>query len=273
MKSFIVLFFLINITACTESDNDSTTNAFEVETSTIDSDNSDSTRISNGNSDNSDSSSGSSDNNPSTACNNSIHSGEGTYYGGIAGTSGGHCSLPVDANDMMHVAMNATDYNGSNSCGACVEITGPNGTITAKVVDECPECAEGDIDMTEEAFSMVADVIDGRINISWEYVTCDTPKNISVNFKEGSSVYWTGVQFRDIEHAVSKVEYQLNNGEWEEIERKDYNYFVKAEGMTSPMYLKATSVQGEILLFENIRLNTTENYQSALQFTTPEACR
>ena len=278
MKAFIILLFLINITACTEPDNNTTTNSFDTETSTIDTtDNEANTTVADtSNSENNKTTetdnTNTIDNNSSAFCNNDTHLGEGTYYGGIAGTSGGHCSLPVAADNMMHVAMNAADYNGSSSCGACVEITGPNGTITATVVDECPECAKGDIDMTEEAFSMVADVIDGRVDISWEYVACDLAKNISINFKEGSSVYWTAVQFRDIEHAVNKVEYQLNNGEWKEIERKDYNYFVNAEGITSPMYLRATSVLGEELVFEAITLDTSKNYESALQFTTPKEC-
>ena len=271
MKAFIILLFLINITACTEPDNNTTTSSLNTETSNIDTTVVDTTNSDNNNTTETDNTN-SINNNSSAFCNNDTHLGEGTYYGGIAGTSGGHCSLPVAANNMMHVAMNAADYNGSSSCGACVEITGPNGTIIATVVDECPECAKGDIDMTEEAFSMVADVIDGRVDINWEYVTCDSANNISINFKEGSSVYWTAVQFRDIDHAVSKVEYQRNNGEWQDIARKDYNYFINAEGMTSPMYLRATSVLGEELVFEAITLDTSKDYESALQFTTPKEC-
>jgi len=211
-------------------------------------------------------------NDPAVFCNDDTHTGEGTYYDGVAGTANGHCSLPVASNDLLHVAMNSVDYAGSNSCGACVDITGPKGTITATVVDECPECASGDIDMTEEAFSQIADVIDGRIDISWQYVPCDLSETISINFKEGSSEHWSAIQFRDTEHAVAKMEYQQLSGEWEEVERQEYNFFVNSDGIDSPMYLRTTSVLGETLEFENITLDTYSDFNTGLQFTTPQVC-
>ncbi|MFN8438850.1 MAG: hypothetical protein U0V72_14675 [Cytophagales bacterium] len=39
------------------------------------------------------------------------HHGEGTYYGGVAGSEGGNCSLPLAADDTLHVAMNHVDYD------------------------------------------------------------------------------------------------------------------------------------------------------------------
>jgi len=39
-------------------------------------------------------------------CNDEINTGEDTFYGGIAGSSGGNCSLPVAVGDFMHCAMN-----------------------------------------------------------------------------------------------------------------------------------------------------------------------
>jgi len=70
-----------------------------------------------------------------------------------------------------------------------------------KVVDRCPECASGDVDMTEQAFAEIADVIDGRVPISWRFVPCEMESNnetIKINFKEGSSEFWTAIQFRNI---------------------------------------------------------------------------
>lgn len=209
---------------------------------------------------------------PTVFCNDASHTGEGTYYDGVAGTSNGHCSLPVASNDFLHVAMNSKDYDGSNSCGACVDITGPKGRITATVVDECPECAPGDIDMTEEAFSQIADVTDGRIDISWQYVPCDLSETISINFKDGASEHWSAIQFRDTEHAVAKMEYQLASGDWEEVEREDYNFFVNSDGIESPMYLRTTSILGEALEFENVILDSNLDFNTGLQFSTPQVC-
>jgi len=88
-----------------------------------------------------------------------------------------NCSLPVVSGDYMHCALNNFDYDGSNACGACIEVIGAKGSVILKVVDRCPECASGDVDMTEQAFDMIADVIDGRVPISWKFVPCETISN------------------------------------------------------------------------------------------------
>ena len=64
-------------------------------------------------------------------------------------------------------AMNHTDYADSAACGACVELTGPNATITIRIVDRCPECPAGDIDLSPEAFAAIAELSQGRVPITW----------------------------------------------------------------------------------------------------------
>ena len=206
-------------------------------------------------------------------CNDNVRSGEATFYGGVAGSSGGNCSLPVAANDFQHCALNNADYDNSNSCGACLEVTGALGKTVVKVVDRCPECKPGDVDLTEQAFSQIANPIDGRVNVSWKFVPCPLAANktIKVNFKSGSSKYWTAIQFRDIRYAVAKMEY-LKNGNWINVERKIFNFFIEPAGINSPMQLRITSVVGEQLVLNNIPINTTTDFNTNLQFSIPDAC-
>ncbi|MBY0425909.1 MAG: RlpA-like double-psi beta-barrel domain-containing protein, partial [Cytophagales bacterium] len=98
--------------------------------------------------------------------------GDGTYYGGVAGSSGGHCSLAVPAGDIYHAALNSAQYGNSSPCGTCVRILGPSGEVTVKIVDECPSCAYGDIDLALGAFPLIANPILGRVKIKWQYVNC-----------------------------------------------------------------------------------------------------
>ncbi len=206
-------------------------------------------------------------------CNDAVRTGEATFYGGIAGSSGGNCSLPVDANDFMHCALNNTDYNNSNACGACLEVTGSRGKTIVKVVDRCPECKPGDVDLTQQAFSEIANPIDGRVPISWKFVPCPLASNqtIKVNFKSGSSKYWTAIQFRNIKHAINKMEY-FKNGTWINVKRELFNFFIEPTGVESPMNLRITSVVGETLLLNNIEINTNTDFDTGLQFTTPQGC-
>ena len=210
-------------------------------------------------------------------CFPTVFEGEGTFYDGIAGTSSGNCSLPVAAGDYFHCAMNAFDYDNSNACGACITVTGPKGTITLTVVDSCPECARGDVDMTQEAFSQIADVIDGRVPISWKYTTCENniDNSIQVVFKEGSSDFYTAIQVRNSIHAISNMEYQLENGSWGQLIRRSYNFFLKEDetGILSPMNLRLTSVLGEQLVLNNInRVANNVEINSNKQFSIPEDC-
>ncbi|WP_298543919.1 expansin EXLX1 family cellulose-binding protein [uncultured Aquimarina sp.] len=208
-------------------------------------------------------------------CNNDIHTGEGTFYDGVAGGVFGNCSLPVATGDYMHCALNNIDYDSSNACGSCIEVTGIKGSVILNVVDRCPECASGDVDMTMDAFAMIAEVIDGRVPISWKFVPCETMLNgetIKINFKEGSSEFWTAIQFRDINHAISKMEYQLPDNTWKNTNRELYNFFIETSGIPSPMNLRITSILGEELIFENIVLNLNEDFDTGLQFSTPEEC-
>jgi len=177
--------------------------------------------------------------------------------------------------DYMHCALNNFDYDGSNACGACIEVTGAKGSVILKVVDRCPECASGDVDMTEQAFAMVADVIDGRVPISWKFVPCETAINnnsIKINFKEGSSEFWTAIQFRNINHAISSMEYQLPDMTWKSVDRELFNFFIETSGIPSPMNLRVTSILGEVLVFENISLDLNQDYDTQLQFSTPLEC-
>ncbi|WP_027395480.1 expansin EXLX1 family cellulose-binding protein [Aquimarina latercula] len=208
-------------------------------------------------------------------CNDTVHTGEGTFYDGVAGGTFGNCSLPVGVGDYMHCALNNFDYDGSNGCGACIEVTGAKGSVILNVVDRCPECASGDVDMTMEAFEMIAEVIDGRVPISWKFVPCETiltNETIKINFKEGSSEFWTAIQFRNINHAISKMEYQLPDNTWKNTNRELFNFFIETSGIPSPMNLRVTSILGEELIFENIALNLNEDFDTGLQFSTPEEC-
>src|SRR6201999_2853878 len=67
-------------------------------------------------------------------------SGDGTYY---AADGTGNCSFDASPNDLLVAAMNHPDYGTAQWCGACVAVTGPKGTVTVRIVEQCPECPQG----------------------------------------------------------------------------------------------------------------------------------
>ncbi len=163
-------------------------------------------------------------------------------------------------------AMNHTDYAGSAVCGACVHITGPSGEATVRIVDQCPECQPGDIDLSQEAFAKLADPSLGRVTIHWTYVACDESGPIVYHFKEGSNQWWTAVQIRDARYAVASFEFQ-QGGQWVSVSRQDYNYFVADSGMgPGPYTFRVTDVNGAQLVDMNVPFVVAGDAPGAAQF-------
>jgi expansin (peptidoglycan-binding protein) len=171
------------------------------------------------------------------------HTGDGTFY---AADGSGNCSF-APTGDLMMAAMNHVDYAGSAVCGACVHIQGPSGEVTVKIVDQCPECKQGDIDLSPEAFSLFADKSLGRVEINWKYVPCDVAGPLVYHFKEGSNQWWTAVQIRSSRYAVAKLEFK-KDGQYVAVNRLEYNYFVADSGMgPGPYSFRVTDVKGQVL--------------------------
>lgn len=189
--------------------------------------------------------------------------GEGTFYG-YGG--GGNCSFPYPGKPALTGAMNQVQYNGSQMCGACVEVTGRKGTLIISIEDRCPECKHGDIDLSEDAFPYIDDKIHGRVPIHWKIVPCPVKGPIKLYFKEGSSKWWTAVQIRNHKYPVAKLEYKVK-GKWANVNRMMYNYFLVASGMGSgPFDFRITDIYGSVIIERNVPLVITTEITGTKQF-------
>ncbi len=197
----------------------------------------------------------------------STHMGEGTFYG-YGG--GGNCSFPNPEN-MLTAAMNATDYAGSAACGGVIVVTNEDTglSVTVRVDDQCPECAEGDVDLDQAAFEEIADIVTGRIPINWHYIANNQAGNLKLFFKEGSSQWWTAVQIRDHLYPVSSVEYRItgSGSDYISLPRKTYNYFVATSGFgVGPYDFRITDFWGQTVEVGGISLVLTTEVDTGVQF-------
>jgi len=120
----------------------------------------------------------------SACANAATFTGDGTYYDA---TGDGSCSFgPSGDKPLLVGAMNAPDYDNSNVCGTCAHIKGPQGEVTVHIVDLCPECLHGDIDLSPDAFEKISPLVAGRGDISGQFVPCDVTGPIGYHFKEGT---------------------------------------------------------------------------------------
>lgn len=195
-----------------------------------------------------------------------VHEGEATYYDFADGS--GNCGFPATPNDLMVGAMNHVDYAGSAACGTCARIEGPEGSVDVRIVDQCPECPQGDIDLSPEAFALVAPLEAGRVPITWLYIQCPVQGPVVYHFKDGSNPWWTAVQMRNHRNAIARLEV-LQGQDWVEVPRLDYNYFVRDTGMgEGPLSFRVTDVLGHTLEDSGIPLLDDADATGSGQFPT-----
>jgi len=181
---------------------------------------------------------------------NPLHQGIATYYDA---TGAGACGFDPSPNDLMVSAMNAEEYNNAATCGAFVDVYGPGGSVTVRIVDLCPECLAGHLDLSREAFAKIADPVLGRVSISWRIVSPALNGPIAYHFKDGSNQWWTAVQIRNHRNPIAKFEY-WNGSQWVTVPRVDYNFFVQTNpGMgVGPYTFRVTDMYSNTLMDSGI---------------------
>ncbi|EMF15502.1 carbohydrate-binding module family 63 protein [Sphaerulina musiva SO2202] len=184
------------------------------------------------------------------------NSGQATFYGG--NTQGGMCSFSTYTipSGIYGTAMSSRNWDGSETCGGCIEVTGPNGKkITVMVVDQCPECELNHLDLFQDAFAELADVSKGIIDVTWEYVDCPITTPLQVHMKEGVSRYWFSAQIVNANKRVASMEYSTDGGSsWKSgLTRQPYNYFELSSGTgTDTVAIRAESVDGDRVVVKGV---------------------
>ncbi|KAI7884415.1 hypothetical protein K492DRAFT_174020 [Lichtheimia hyalospora FSU 10163] len=98
------------------------------------------------------------------------YSGKATWYTVGMGSCGSTNSDSELVAAMNHGQMaNGGNSNNNPNCGRSVKIRGPKGSVTVKIVDTCPSCGHGDIDMSPSAFKRIANLDDGVVPIKWSW--------------------------------------------------------------------------------------------------------
>lgn len=188
---------------------------------------------------------------PTRAATNRIHTGIATYY---QATGEGACLFAASPQDLRVAAMNAEEYNNAAYCGAYIHVSGPKGEVTVRIVDLCPECKSGHLDLSREAFAEIANLEEGRVTINWQVVSPELRGPIAYHFKDGSNQWWTAVQVRNHRNPVARLEYWAEDGRWVEVPRTAYNYFVQTNpGMgPGPYTFRVTDSYGNTLVDSGI---------------------
>jgi len=167
-----------------------------------------------------------------------IYTGDATAYG--SEKSDGNCSYPTDEyyDDMMYAALNSKQYKDDLGCGACAVVVSteePYKPIRVRVLDKCPECKHGDLDLSDKAYRALVNKEPGRKKITWALIPCDIEiagypplvkpgDDIKFSFKSGSNKDWTEIKVYDTRYPVAKFAVKVD-GKYIQMARRNYNYW------------------------------------------------
>lgn len=173
------------------------------------------------------------------------HTGVATFYDS---DGGGACSYDPGP-DPLTAAMNSTDFEGSQACGAYVLVQAAGGaSLTVRITNLCPApCRVGQLDLSAAAFARLAPPVEGEIPITWTLASPALSKNISIRYKTGSTQWWCGIQVIDHRNPVARMEVQVG-GQWQPLHRADYNYFLSESGAGCGKPIALTDIYGERLV-------------------------
>lgn len=92
--------------------------------------------------------------------------GDATYYDVGLGSCG-----KTNSNSQLVVALSSDIMEGYKSkyCDKLIDIKHGKKSVTVKVVDTCPSCDKGDVDLSPTAFKKLAKLNKGRIDITWDF--------------------------------------------------------------------------------------------------------
>jgi hypothetical protein len=171
-------------------------------------------------------------------------------------TSLPNCSYQSPPADGLFVALPAPEYAGAADCGGYLQVNGPDGSVRVKVIDQCPECAAGHIDLSEAAFARLAPLSAGLIDVSYTLLANPAlPGPVSVEVKQGSSQYWLALLADNTGNPLAGVQVETSSG-WLSLTRASYNYWIAPSGAgQGPFTVRLADTQGHRVTVSGIMLS------------------
>ncbi|KAG5750044.1 hypothetical protein H9Q69_001932 [Fusarium xylarioides] len=179
------------------------------------------------------------------------------------------CSQPALTlpSGILGTAFSGQKWDNAASCGACIEVTGPSGTIKAMIVDKCPECDPSHLDLFPDAFKAVGGT-DGIVKTSYKFVECGITTPLVLHNKEGTSANWFSIQVVNANEPVKSVQVSTDGGStWKSTERKDYNFFENPAGFgKTSVDVKVTSSTGKSVVVKSVGVTAGAQYKASSNF-------
>lgn len=193
-------------------------------------------------------------------------SGSASYYS----TGGnGMCNLGAPATD-AYAAVGRAEYAGGKACGTWLDVTGPAGTTRVQVVDLCPSCPAGKIDLSKASFTRIGSLSAGIIPVT--YSTSANPQPaapLKVKLKGGTGHSSLTAVVDNHYNPLSTVELQTAAGFAPMQHGQDNLWTAPAGPVTPPVTLRITDVYGHQALVGGLTLGPAGFQQSTVVLYGP----
>jgi expansin len=169
-----------------------------------------------------------------------------------------NCSYPSPPADGLFAALSPGEYDNGAACGGYLEVHGPDGSVRVEVIDQCPGCGDGHIDLSEAAFSDIAPLNAGLVDVTYQsIVNPSLPGPISLLVKQGSSQYWLALLAMNTGNPLASVQVQSESGGgWSSLVQASYNYWIAQSGAgAGPFTVRLTDNQGHVVIVQGIALS------------------
>ncbi|MFI7001056.1 expansin EXLX1 family cellulose-binding protein [Nocardia sp. NPDC050175] len=182
-----------------------------------------------------------------------VVSGEARFYAFSPGVS---CSFPGLPMDGFYVGMSTPEFGKADPCGAYLDIQGPRGDVRALIVDRCPACAPGQLDLSVAAFTQLADLSDGVAKVRYSVVrNPEPPPELFYQVKPDSSSAWFAILFSGSGNPLREVAIRPNTGgAWQSLTRGMDNYWSISRAGNGPFDARVTDVHGDQAVILGITL-------------------
>ncbi|RLN20738.1 hypothetical protein BBJ28_00001034 [Nothophytophthora sp. Chile5] len=210
--------------------------------------------------------------------------GDGTAYT-LSEVSSGNCNFmsAISVAPTNYAALNQVQWDDLANCGRCAEVScideacvDQTATSIVQILDRCPECNYGDLDLSPTVFKTITGSDPSRLKIRWQFVDCPNPGNVEICVKSGSGPFWMAVQPTN---TVVGVETVTINGRGTTMLNGAYYFLLES---SSPVDLAAariviTSVNGDKIsgtysLMPGQCLSTNQQFESSpltIEMPTP----
>lgn len=153
------------------------------------------------------------------------------------------CTFPSTFRTDSVVALSNDLFQLAGTCGQCIEVVGPLGTVDVMVDGECTACPFNSIDISMTHFNQIADISGPNPTVSWRIKECPVVGNIVIEVAPMSNQWYLDLLVYNTRYPLQSLEL-WDGSVYVPIERSTWNHFDSSFLVPSTLQIRLTDIFG-----------------------------